>query len=453
VILDTKDQAKASKIKVVEKSQNNKSTDGEIKLTESNEKNVYTFEYYASPDAVLELTPVCTSTEYDKLLFYPISRKISVGHRCISDPKEIKFEARQGLVLSGHVEGNVTDVSVVVKVKGTDKVVHEEVSKSGKYKIGPLYDDQQYEVSVSKHGYNIFPHPDKHGVFVSEILSYLTITFIDEATKKPIPSVLVAVSSGRSYRNSTYSNENGVVEFPDLYSGKYYIRPMLKEFEFESASFDIKEGETVKKTLKAKRVAFSAFGSVTLISGDPVSKVVVQARSVEESHVEEATTDNNGQYRLKGLKKEQTYEISVKSNVSEGQQQVRKAMPAARQITVGESDSQDINFSVLLPTNKFYLKGVVDIEDDDWQSEGGKIEVYIKGKLDNPVSRQKIGPSRIFTFTGLPVNMDYVLRVTPKKEHAKLYGTFEREIDLEELRKDSSKDSVFVRATLKKNTQ
>lgn len=453
VKLGSKEQAKHTLIKLNEILKDEKSQQHEIKLSKEGENHLHSFEFYASPNTVLDITPIFHSSNKDKMLFYPMSKTVSVHNRCITDPEKIKFEARQGLMLEGKVEGDVKDVTIIVTVKNSNSVVHKEVNKNGKYNIGPLYDDQEYDIKIEKEGYNIFPHPKKANVFVAEILSYLTLKFTDEATGKPIPSVLVAVSSAKKYRNKSYSDENGVVKFSDLYSGTYNIKPILKEYKFNSPRVEVKEGERAEQVIKGKRVAFSVYGKVSLISGDAVSNVVVQANSLDSSHSEDAFTDSNGDYRLKGLKKDTTYEVSIKQTVADSHQQVRRSIPASRQVKVGQEDSQDINFSVLLPSNKFVLKGVVNFEEDDWKFEGGKVEVFIKDKIDNPISRQKIGLSRIFTFTGLPINMEYVLKVTPSKDLASTYSGYEKDIDMAELKKNSSKDSVFVRVDMRKFTQ
>jgi hypothetical protein len=406
VILESDEQAKESVIRITELTKEGDKEESELKLTKSNQKNEYNFEYYSKADSKLTIVPVCTSLKNDKVLFYPITRQIDVKYSCIKDPKEIEFEARKGLVLTGHIEGNITgSIQVTVKDKKTNKVIHEEMSKDGKYKVGPLYDDQEYEVNVAKEGYNFIPHKTKKGVFVAEILSFLQLSLIDKETKEPIQSVLVAVSSGRDYRNKSYSNDNGAVEFPSLYSGKYSVRPISKEFKFDSETYNIEEGETKQVILYGTRTAFSVYGRVSLISGDSVGNIVMQAKDIKSSNIEEAFTDSNGNYRLKGLIKGKTYEISIKQGVADSQQQIRKSMPATKSVHIEKSDIKDVDFAVILPSNKFYIKGVVNFEDDDWKSDYGKIELFIKGNSDGPISRQKIGLSRIFTFTGLPLSM------------------------------------------------
>ena len=405
--------------------------------------NIYVFEYYAPANTYLNITP--KAEDQSKLLFYPISKQVNVGEKCISDFNDIRFESRKGLTFKGYVEGEIKDVSIVVKSKNTGNIVHEEISPDGKYNIGPLYDTEVYEIIMTKEGYNIFRHSSKKGVFIAEILSYLTIKFIDEDTGKPIPSVLVAVSSGRTYKNSSYSDDNGVVQFYDLYSGKYYLRPLLKEFKFDTLTLDVKEGERTERTIKAKRIAFSVYGSVTLINSDPVSNIVVQAQSTTSQHVEEAITDKSGEYRIRGLHSNSKYEIRIKDSdeISDTHQDIQRSIPRNRFVEIGQTDEKDLNFMVLLPPSKFYISGYINYEDDDKEKDGGKVELFIKGKDDSPATRQKIGLSRLFTLSGIPMKGDYVLKFTPRKEPGKFYQPYEQEISAETLKK-SKKDNIYI---------
>ena len=445
ILFDSDAEAKKSQVLLTETSESGNST--ETKLALKKEYNsIYVFEYYSKGNSVLSITP--KAEEKTNLLFYPHSQDIEVGHECMSDFNNIRFESRKGLNLKGHVEGDITDVSIVVKVMDTDKIVHQEVSKDGKYNIGPLYDTERYEVIPSKEGYNIFPHQTEKGVFVAEILSYLTIKLIDQDTQEPISNVLVAVSSGRSYKNNSYSDESGVVQFYDLYSGTYYLRPLLKEFKFDTLSLDVKEGDRLEKIIQAKRVAFSAIGKVTLISGDSVSNVIVEAQSTTTHHSEEATTEADGSFRIKGLHKQTKYEIRIKD--SDGKSQaIQASIPQNKFIEVSESDNIDINFMVLLPPTKFYINGFINFEDDDKSQDGGKVELFVKGKEGSPVSRQKIGMSRLFTFTGLPLDRDYILKVIPRKYEKLMYQPYEQEISVQQVR-ESKRDHLYVNVDIER---
>ena len=55
---------------------------------------------------------------------------------------------------------------------------------------------------------------------------------------------------------------------------------ILKEYEFESQSIgvDLKDGDHSEKTLAAKRVAYSAYGSVSKLNGLPLEHAIILAK-------------------------------------------------------------------------------------------------------------------------------------------------------------------------------
>lgn len=52
-------------------------------------------------------------------------------------------------------------------------------------------------------------------------------------------------------------------------------------------------------------------GKVSLLSGQPKEDVYVEARSEAKGYYEEATTDNSGNFRLRGLLPDTTYIVKV----------------------------------------------------------------------------------------------------------------------------------------------
>lgn len=93
--------------------------------------------------------------------------------------------------------------------------------------------------------------------------------------------------------------------FNSLSPGKYYLRPMMKEYKFEPVSkmINVEEGSTIKVTLLGTRVAFSAYGSVTSLNREPEPGLIVEAQGQANCSnlEEEATTEDNGQFRIRGL--------------------------------------------------------------------------------------------------------------------------------------------------------
>ena len=76
-----------------------------------------------------------------------------------------------------------------------------------------------------------------------------------------------------------------MLNFHSLFPGSYYVRPMLKEYEFtpKSNSFDLESSSNSVFEFKAKRVAFSIFGTLSTIVGEPsVDTIVVAIDSTKE---------------------------------------------------------------------------------------------------------------------------------------------------------------------------
>ncbi|XP_044181775.1 nodal modulator 1-like [Acropora millepora] len=69
--------------------------------------------------------------------------------------------------------------------------------------------------------------------------------------------------------------------FANLGPGQYFFRPMLKEYSFSPASkmIDVGEGSTVELKVKGKRVAFSCFGRISSLNGEPEKGTVVEVGS------------------------------------------------------------------------------------------------------------------------------------------------------------------------------
>lgn len=79
----------------------------------------------------------------------------------------------------------------------------------------------------------------------------------------------------------------------------------MKEYRFDPPSKMIKvvEGATVKINLYGKKVAFSAYGSVTSLNGEPEAGLLVEVQGQGDCDnlQEEATTEENGSFRIRGL--------------------------------------------------------------------------------------------------------------------------------------------------------
>lgn len=137
----------------------------------------------------------------------------------------------------------------------------------------------------------------------------------------------------------------------------------------------------------AKRVAYSVFGKITTLSSDPFANVMVEAISTSDAcgnHQEEATTEFNGQYRIRGLQTGCDYKIKLQKNSN-----VDRSLPSERSIHVETVDTQNVNFIAINPIN--ICDVIVKIKsktNDHYKSL--KIQLFKKESPDNPIFTQRI---------------------------------------------------------------
>ncbi len=192
------------------------------------------------------------------LLFYPKILVVEVAMECIDD---IKFQAKKGLIITGNIDPPTEEVQLTILNSITkEEVVTVMSDASGAYKVGPLYDDQTYEITAFKEDYNF--EETSFGNFKAQKLSSLTIVAKDLAGN-PLPQVFLQLSAGK-LRLSGTTDVRGIFKFVDLQQGKFYVSAILKEYEFTQAqaTIQLQDGDHSFYTLEAKRVAYSAFGSV-----------------------------------------------------------------------------------------------------------------------------------------------------------------------------------------------
>lgn len=139
---------------------------------------------------------------------------------------------------------------------------------------------------------------------------------------------------------------------------------------------------------------------------------MVEATSNEScsQHQEEATTEANGQYRLRGLKPGCEYNISLKANQlqrnsdadlltdssSEGNNSnlnsefaVENTVPKQHLVNVHHEDIQDVNFLGLLEMTYVDVLVHVAVSSNDWYKTL-RLVMYRKGSEDSPLYNQRV---------------------------------------------------------------
>ena len=164
------------------------------------------------------------------------------------------------------------------------------------------------------------------------------MTILDTTTNTPVPAVLLSLSSN-AFNSNQASRADGTYVFGQLFPGEYFLQAQLKEYKFAQATqtLTIEEGTAVEVTLQCTRIAFSAFGRVTTITGQPQPKVRVVATA--EKHKEVAFTDAQGQFRVRGLHPQEEYVITVMG--------VEHLLPVERVLKMKETDQMNVDFVVL----------------------------------------------------------------------------------------------------------
>lgn len=135
-----------------------------------------------------------------------------------------------------------------------------------------------------------------------------------------------------------------------------------------------------------KRVAYSALGTITSLNGEAFNNILIEAiadDSCPTQHQEEANSEYNGQYRIRGLQPGCVYQVRVKHDAN-----VDRSIPSDKSVTIGNSDVNNINFIAISPL------GIVDVTARIMASSNEhyktlKIALYKKDS-DNPIYNQRL---------------------------------------------------------------
>ncbi|WJX79873.1 hypothetical protein P8452_62950 [Trifolium repens] len=321
--------------------------------------NTSVFEYsvWANPGEKLTFAPRDSRNDGDKkLLFYPREHQVSVtDDNCQAYIPT--FSCRLGVYIEGSVSPPLSGVHIrifaagdssVTGLKSGELILETTTGTDGSFVAGPLYDDVGYNVQASKPGYHlkqIGPHS-----FSCQKLGQISVYIHhkDDDNKELIPSVLLSLSGDNGYRNNSVSGSGGAFIFDNLFPGMFYLRPVLKEYAFSppAQAIELGAGEFREVIFQATRVAYSAIGLVTLLSGQPKGGVSVEARSVSKGYFEETVTDSSGYYRLRGLLPDTVYAVKVAKRDVMGSSNIERASPDSVSVKVGTEDIKGLDFIV-----------------------------------------------------------------------------------------------------------
>eukprot|EP01122_Echinamoeba_exundans_P007456 TRINITY_DN2311_c0_g2_i2.p1 TRINITY_DN2311_c0_g2~~TRINITY_DN2311_c0_g2_i2.p1 ORF type:complete len:1254 (+),score=406.06 TRINITY_DN2311_c0_g2_i2:197-3958(+) len=325
------------------------------------------------------------------VFFYPKSIK-SAGSAADCPPTLPTISGRPGVFVQGQVEPATAGVKITVT--GGDDAVETESDASGKYRVGPLPDNAEYSVSATAPGFYLKKEAQESSnkqVFVynfraMKLGSALVSIVGQDGAALALPGVLISLSGGEGYRNNTVTGADGTLRFANLFPGDYFVIPMLKEYTFAPAggqAVTVEEGVEKKVEFRATRVAFSVFGSVRSLNGASERAVVVEAVSDDGSAVvqrEEATTDETGSFRLRGLAPGRKYSVGFKSGVTSNER-IDSSVPTRASVTVSAkspADVTDVNFVVYRRPTRQNIGGRIVLVNS---SSGAEFEGDVRSSL------------------------------------------------------------------------
>ncbi|PSS14739.1 Nodal modulator 1 like [Actinidia chinensis var. chinensis] len=377
---------------------------------------VYEYSLWANPGEKLTFTPQDSREKSGKqILFYPRQHVVTVTQDDCQASIPL-FSGRPGIYIEGSVSPPLAGVHIrilaagdshFIALKKGDLALETVTGTDGIYVGGPLYDDISYSIEASKPGYYVKP-VGPHS-FTCQKLGQISVRiYSKEDAKEPFPSVLLSLSGEDGYRNNSITGTGGIFLFDNLFPGSFYLRPLLKEYAFSppAQAIDLGSGEAREIVFQATRVAYSAMGRVTLLSGQPKENVPVEARSESKGFYEETVTDSSGNYRLRGLLPDTTYMVKVVEKGDLKSIRIERASPESVAVKVGSEDIKGLDFLVFEQPELTILSGhVLGKRIDELQSH---LRVEIKAAND---------PSKIESVFPLPLSNFFQVKDLPRAKH------------------------------------
>ncbi|XP_071858725.1 BOS complex subunit NOMO3 isoform X2 [Bombus fervidus] len=387
---------------------------GPLKSTRHEDLYKYEFEFKARADNVYTITPLSNI-----LLFSPTSLKVLGVNDCQDDIAT--FVGDLGKIITGRI--NPPLGGATVKIFGNDKTVpiHTlDTQEDGTYNIGPLDRKIEYSVTAEKEGF-VITGPDSKGVFAAHKLAEIIVQVSDQADNASLQGVLLSLSGEQSYRKNSITGENGKLIFNSLFPGEYYLRPMMKEYRFDPSSKMIKivEGATVKINLYGKKVAFSAYGSVTSLNGEPEVGLLVEVQGQGDcaNLQEEATTEENGSFRIRGLQPTCTYAFRLKPN-AEVNAHIQRTSPISTSIRTS-SDVRDLRLVAFHPIARTDVSvHVLSMQPEHYRTL--KVKLCREDTPDSPIHTSRLNTQQLSKVDSA-YNAGFLVHFPPLQADGKKY--------------------------------
>jgi len=352
----------------------------------------YKFGHNASPYEELTMEPIAA-----KFLISPAKLHVRVEDDCQLD--SVSFTAAKGLFVSGSITPALEGATITLESDQLDQPVTITTDQNGGYSLGPFPGDIKYTVKADKLGYVITE--TETGSFAAKKLASVLVR-ISDVDGNQLASVVVSLSGGESnYRTNEQTGPNGSLSFLALSPGEYFVKPVLKEYEFEPKSklITVKEGAEEVVDIVGTRVAFSLFGSLTSLKGDPEAGVTMEAVGQGDcaKYQEEGTTGQDGKFRIRGLQPSCSYLLGLKTTKSNVH--VERTIPAAQPVTIQAGDIMGIDMIALRPKTNMDVSLMVKVKKDSIKNIKAKL---FCGDSDSPLFTIKMDNQKFHIFPSIP---------------------------------------------------
>lgn len=291
----------------------------------------------------------------EELFFTPPILSVEGGEDC--EHLGVEFVAVVGKLFKGKVIPPLAGVTIIVESTSDSERLVIDTDNNGVFKFPPLDPNKEFKITAVKDSY-ILTGPNKEGNFLAHKLAEVIVEVLDVESNNPLSGVLLSLSGGENYRKNLQSGEDGKIYFNSLSPSEYFLRPMMKEYQFEPSSkiIPVLEGETVKVKLSAIRVAYSAFGQIVSLNGEPEVDMVVVAQGVGNcsQYSEETTCETTGQFRLRGLQPYCSYNVVVKEGLNDNSL-VERSAPEFIALESVKEDVKDLRLIVFRPVSQMDL--------------------------------------------------------------------------------------------------
>jgi len=354
----------------------------------------YRFNYQALPHQDITIEPMAS-----KFLFNPSKLHVAVADDCQSDVAI--FTATQGLFLTGSIVPPIADVVLTISSPQLPSPVTVNTDEQGAYSAGPFPRDLEYTVKAEKLGY-VIAETETAGVFSAKKLAKVAV-MATSSDGEPLPGVLVSLSGGENnYRTNEQTGPQGSLTLMSLSPGEYFVKPVLKEYEFvpKSKLISVKEGADEVVNIVGNRVEFSVFGRLTGLKGDAEPGVILEAIGQGEKcsiYQEEATTANDGKFRIRGLQPGCIYHLGLKSTKSNVH--IERTIPARHSIQVDQGDVTAVELIAIRPRTNMDVSLMVQVKKD---IKNVKAKMFCSQSPDTPIHTVKLDNIKFVIFPSIP---------------------------------------------------